>query len=71
MTTSAVQSEYPETDELIRRLEAAANRDEAARHYRAAMALVRDDIDWARANRAIIDRWSVAALRYIKEQAWR
>jgi hypothetical protein len=27
-------------------------------------------IDWKKINQAIIDRWSVAALRWIKEQAW-
>lgn len=30
-----------------------------------------DEVDFAKVNRAIIDRWSMAALRYIKEGAWR
>jgi hypothetical protein len=30
----------------------------------------RDRIDWAKVNRAIIDRWSVSALNWIKERAW-
>jgi hypothetical protein len=29
----------------------------------------RDRIDWGKVNRAIIDRWSLAALKWIKEQA--
>ncbi len=27
-------------------------------------------IDWAKVNRAIIGRWSVSGLEYIKQQAW-
>ena len=27
--------------------------------------------DFAEVNRAIMDRWSIAALRYIKDKAWR
>lgn len=30
-----------------------------------------DEVDFAVVNRAILDRWSMAALRYIKEGAWR
>ena len=30
-----------------------------------------DSIDWRKVNHLIMDRWSVAALRYIKESAWR
>lgn len=29
------------------------------------------EIDWKKVNRAIIDRWSLSALKYIKEKAWR
>ncbi len=29
-----------------------------------------DSIDWAKVNQAIIDRWSVSALEYIKGLAW-
>lgn len=28
-------------------------------------------IDYATINKAIMERWSIAALRYIKEKAWR
>lgn len=30
-----------------------------------------DDVRWDIVNAAILDRWSMAALRYIKEGAWR
>ena len=29
------------------------------------------EVDWAKVNHAIIDRWSLSALKYIKEQAWK
>jgi hypothetical protein len=29
-----------------------------------------DRVDWPKVNRAIIDRWSVSALIYIKKLAW-
>ncbi len=47
-------------------------RDSVALTY--AMALrssERPSIDWGKVNRAIIARWSPAALNYIKERAWR
>lgn len=28
-------------------------------------------IDWPAVNRAIMDRWSLSALKYIKEKAWK
>jgi len=28
-------------------------------------------VDWPRANRAIVERWGVSALEYIKRKAWR
>ena len=30
-----------------------------------------EQIDWAKVNHAILDRWSMNALKYIKEKAWR
>jgi hypothetical protein len=30
-----------------------------------------DEVDYAKVNRAIMERWSMAALKYIKEKAWR
>lgn len=30
-----------------------------------------DEVDFAAVNEAILHRWSIAALRYIKDKAWR
>lgn len=30
-----------------------------------------EGFDFAAVNKAIMDRWSIAALRYIKDKAWR
>ena len=30
-----------------------------------------DEVDFAKVNAAILDRWSMNALKYIKEGAWR
>jgi hypothetical protein len=30
-----------------------------------------DEVDWPKINQLIIDRWSLNALKYIKEGAWR
>jgi hypothetical protein len=48
-----------------------ANRDAMARSYR--LLLETKDADWtgwAVLNLAIIDRWSLSGLRYIKTKAW-
>lgn len=29
------------------------------------------EVDWRRVNEAIVERWSVSALAYVKEGAWR
>jgi hypothetical protein len=30
-----------------------------------------DEVDFAKVNHAILDRWSMSALKYIKTKAWR
>jgi hypothetical protein len=30
----------------------------------------REKIDWKKVNEAIIDRWSISGLQYIKQKAW-
>lgn len=30
-----------------------------------------DSMDWSTVNKAIIERWSLSALKHIKERAWR
>lgn len=50
----------------------ACKRDDIAATYRLALlSSERDRIDWGKVNRAIMERWSVAALTFIKERAWR
>ncbi len=49
-----------------------ATRDDVAALY--ALGLRRSVIEesnWAKINQAIIDRWSMSALRYVKEKAWK
>jgi hypothetical protein len=29
-----------------------------------------NDVDWAKVNAAIVERWSVSALHWIKDRAW-
>jgi len=45
-------------------------RDDVAQRY--AWAIQRDngDVNWRVVNEAIIERWSVSALHYIKRKAW-
>lgn len=47
-------------------------RNDVALTYAMAMASSeRDRIDWAKVNHAIIWRWSLSALTYIKQRAWK
>jgi hypothetical protein len=45
-------------------------RDDVAMTYAFALRQA-NEVDFAVVNRAIMDRWSIAALRYIKDKAWR
>jgi hypothetical protein len=45
-------------------------RDDVALTYAFALRQ-RADINWAAVNQAIISRWSLSGLKYIKESAWR
>lgn len=44
-------------------------RDDIALDY--ALCLNDPEVDWRRVNEAILDRWSMAGLRYIKARAWK
>ena len=44
-------------------------RDDVALTYALAMRSS-EETDWKAVNEAIIERWSMSALRYIKERAW-
>jgi hypothetical protein len=49
-------------------------RDDVALSYAFALRQTRageDEVDWRVVNDAIIERWSLSALKYIKEAAWR
>ena len=45
-------------------------RDVAQTYALALRSSERDRIDWGKVNRAIMARWSPAALEWIKKQAW-
>lgn len=45
-------------------------RDDVALTYAFAIRQ-RAEIDWPAVNRAIIDRWSLNALMYVKDRAWK
>ena len=50
-------------------------RDDVAVTYRQAIVSEQHfdcvTIDWSRVNKAIVRRWSLSALKYIKENAWK
>mgnify|MGYP001563053814 CR=1 FL=1 len=50
-------------------LAACETRDEAAAVY--AKAILIGLANWPKLNRAIIDKWSVNGLKYVKERAWK
>ncbi len=47
------------------------NRDDVAMTYAFGLRDCINDVDWKGINGLIIDRWSISALKYIKEKAWR
>jgi len=54
------------TQTLLQEIESREfTRDSVAKTYRLAMASS-EAVDWARVNRAIVARWSLSALEYIK-----
>ena len=48
----------------------AMRRRDVALTYRLAARRSQDRVDWGKVNRAIIDRWSVSGLEWIKKFAW-
>ena len=57
------------TDTLLHEIAQGAPRRAVAQTYRLAMASSHQT-DWARVNAAIVQRWSVSGLQWIKQQAW-
>ena len=45
-------------------------RNDVAATYALAITTM-DEVDWPAVNQAILERWSMNALVYIKEKAWR
>jgi hypothetical protein len=57
------------TETLLNEIANGATRTAVAQTYRLAMHS-RSETDWKRVNEAIIARWSVSGLTWIKKQAW-
>ena len=62
--------EITPTDELLDAVKNAENRDQMSEAY-AQFVGTDATVDWHKVNTAIVDRWSVAALKYVKAQAWK
>lgn len=58
------------TDTILSEITQGATRRAVAQTYRLAMQSSQPT-DWPRVNAAIIARWSVSGLQWIKKQAWR
>lgn len=58
------------TETLLTTIEKAKNRKEVATVYSWALRSS-EETEWGKVNRAIIDRWSMSALEYIKNLAWK
>jgi hypothetical protein len=46
-------------------------RQDVAQTYAAAIVYAPDAVEWATVNAAIIERWSVSGLSWIKSRAWK
>jgi hypothetical protein len=46
-------------------------RDDVALTYAFGLRDAIDTVDWPKVNQAIIGRWSLSALKYVKTKAWR
>lgn len=45
-------------------------REDVAVTYASALRACPEDVSWPTVNTAIMERWSLSALRYIKREAW-
>ena len=57
------------TETLLNEIAQGATRNAVAQTYRLAMQSS-TPTDWPRVNRAILSRWSVSGLNWIKKRAW-
>ncbi len=61
---------YPEEHILGEIADKKATRPDVAKSYFLILRDQRDEVDWAKINAAIMERWSGHALKWIKQQAW-
>ncbi len=59
------------TAAILEAVEQAKRREDVVPAYRNALGESPRATDWLMVNDAIIERWSLFALQYIKERAWR
>ena len=59
------------TDAILQEIRAGeATRNHVARTYALLLKDYKDAVDWPSVNAAIVARWSLSALEYIKRRAW-
>lgn len=61
---------FPEKQILGEIADKRMRRRDVAQSYSLILRDQRDQVDWAKINHAILERWSPHALNWIKEQAW-
>lgn len=60
-------------EEIIRRIGASKDRDEAAYVYAQALSMIPEDetpSPWRAINAAVLERWTMSGLSYVKKKAW-
>lgn len=57
------------TDKIIEEIYKCRTRDDAVKHYK--IAIYMTGIEWRKLNEAIVTKWSVSGLKYIKTKAWK
>lgn len=55
---------------ILQEIKVGVTRDDVALTYAFGLRDERGLVDWKKVNRAIIARWSISALQYIKQRAW-
>lgn len=69
--TVTIELVDPEGQLLAEIADRRLTRDDVAATYALALGAREGVVDWSKINHAIIERWSMSALRYVKEKAWR
>ena len=68
---SGAVDDFWRTDVLAAIADPTCTRDDVAVDYAVAIRAYGPSGDWREINEAIIERWSMSALHYIKAQAWK